>query len=247
MTKILHIETATHICSTCISEDERILAIRETDEPNSHSKILTVFISELLKELDIHVQALDALALSLGPGSYTGLRIGASVIKGLAYGSTLPVIGIDTLEVLTNRILSENNYRSPDLKTTDFLFRPMIDARRMEVYSALYNQTLQQLHPVEAIILDVDSFQEELEKQTILFFGDGAEKAREIIRHPNAIFLPEAHPSSAFMPSLAMREFRKRNFLNTAYFEPFYLKDFIATIPKNKVIPTQSRRGKSEA
>lgn len=244
MTRILHIESATQVCSVCISEDEDILVIRETHEPNSHSKLLTVYIEELLSELKIKVAELDAISVSLGPGSYTGLRIGASTAKGLAYGSDLPVIGLDTLQILANRMLQEPNLQDNKLNNEGFSMRPMIDARRMEVYTARYNQKLEILDKVNAVIIDENSFQPELQEQKTLFFGNGAAKCAEILDHPNALHVPDIEASSAYMPSLAMFKYIHQDFLNTAYFEPFYLKEFIATIPRNKVIPEQARRGK---
>lgn len=230
---ILHIETATHICSVCISRGEEILAIRETDEPNSHSRILTVYIEEILKETGKNLDDMDALALSLGPGSYTGLRIGASVIKGLAYGSGLPVIGLDTLQIMARGVMDEHLIPS-DQPDESLLLRPMIDARRMEAYTAPYSANCEQKGAVRALILEPETFMTELETHRVFFFGNGSDKARELISHPQAVFLPDRHPSSRFMPGLALKKLEQKTFLNTAYFEPFYLKDFIATIPKKK-------------
>jgi tRNA threonylcarbamoyladenosine biosynthesis protein TsaB len=242
MTKILHIESATQICSVCISHDEDILGMRETQDPNSHSKLLTVFIEQLLDELNLNIHDLDAVALSLGPGSYTGLRIGASSAKGLAYGSGIPVIGLDSLQIMANGILHSTDLIPKQISGSNFILRPMIDARRMEVYTAAYNQHLDQLDKVRAVIIDQSSFSKELEEQAVIFFGNGAEKCAEVIHHPNAIHLPDIESSSLFMPSLALQKFRAADFLDTAYFEPFYLKEFIATIPKNKVIPDQVKK-----
>jgi tRNA threonylcarbamoyladenosine biosynthesis protein TsaB len=242
MTKILHIESATQICSVCISHDTDILGMRETQDPNSHSKLLTVFIEQLLDELKLNIHDLDAIALSLGPGSYTGLRIGTSTAKGLAYGSGIPVIGLDSLQIMANRILHNTDLIPKRVSEGNFILRPMIDARRMEVYTAPYNQDLHQLDKVRAVIIDESSFSKELEEQPVIFFGNGAEKCAEVIHHSNAIYIPDIESSSLFMPSLAMKKFKANNFLNTAYFEPFYLKEFIATIPKNKVIPDQVKK-----
>ncbi|MEA1877828.1 MAG: tRNA (adenosine(37)-N6)-threonylcarbamoyltransferase complex dimerization subunit type 1 TsaB [Bacteroidota bacterium] len=241
--KILHIESATHICSVAVSQDLDILSHKESNEPNSHSKLLTVFIEEALQELQLRIKDLDAISVSVGPGSYTGLRIGVSTAKGLAYGAGIPVLPIDTLKILANRVykeilpgLSEKGDQSPWL-------RPMLDARRLEVYTALYDSNLQELDKVRAEIITEESFISELNNQTILFFGNGAEKCETLITHPNARFIKNIESSSVFMTTLALEKFKKKEFADTAYFEPFYLKDFIATLPRNKVIPNQPDRG----
>lgn len=246
MTKILNIESATQVCSVCVSQNNQIIALRETHKPNSHSKLLTVFIEELIQELDIRITDLDAISISLGPGSYTGLRIGASTAKGLAYGSGLPIIGLDTLQILANRILEEPEHLSDEVKESGFLLRPMIDARRMEVYTALYDKTLQTHKKVSAVVVEENSFAEELEMQNVVFFGNGADKCQEIIKHQNAVHLSNIEVSSVNMASLAIDHFKRQEFIDTAYFEPFYLKEFIATIPRNKVIPEQPRRRRSD-
>lgn len=239
MTRILHIETATRICSVCLSEGDQVIGTKESHEPNSHSRVLTIFIEDILKENGLKACELDALSVSLGPGSYTGLRIGASTVKGLAYGCNLPVIGLDTLSILAQRVLHEEGRMPSSFQGKAVRLRPMIDARRMEVYSSAFDQNLSVLDPVKALVVDEMTFVQEFNPHPFLFFGDGAEKCLPLIDHPNAFFIGGVESSSVYMIDLALASFRKKDFLNTAYFEPFYLKDFIATLPKNKMFPQQ--------
>jgi len=245
--RMLHIESATHICSVAVSQDQKVLVLKESNEPNSHSKILTIFIEEALQELQLRIKDLDAISVSIGPGSYTGLRIGVSTAKGLAYGARIPIIPIDTLKILANRVRLEilptisNKNRSGN-NTQSFSLRPMLDARRMEVYTALFDAHLKELEKVRAVVITEDTFISELNKQSVLFFGSGAEKCKEIISHPNARFIQGIDSSSAYMITLALDKFERKEFADTAYFEPYYLKDFIATLPRNKVIPNQPDR-----
>ncbi len=235
--KILHIETATHVCSVCISDDEQVLGLKESFEPNMHSTQLGVFIDTLLSDTQLQVAELDAIAVSLGPGSYTGLRIGVSTAKGLAYGANIPIIGIDTLQIIANAYLNNPGLQAHHLPDENIVLCPMIDARRMEVYTAQYDLSLKPLTQVEAVIVNHESFQTELGRNTLLFFGNGSSKCRTVIDHPQAHIIEGVHPSSKYMVSIAMAHYRASEFVDTAYFEPFYLKDFIATIPKKKVIP----------
>ncbi len=235
MTRLINIETATQVCSVSISRDHEILAIRESHEPNIHSRFLTTFIEEILQETQLHIADLDGITVSLGPGSYTGLRIGVSAAKGLAFGANLPIIGLNTLEILANAYLKTDYQANNHLPDGDLLLCPMIDARRMEVYTALYNIQLESIRPTEALIVDFDSFSRHLGKGPVVFFGNGSDKCRLLIDHPNAIFTDGIFPSSRFMTDLALSKFKKQDFVDTAYFEPFYLKDFIATLPKNKI------------
>ena len=218
MALILCIETSTKNCSVSISENGKIIdCIENQNDKYSHSEELTIFISELLKNNNIDFKDLDAVAISKGPGSYTGLRIGASTAKGLCYALDIPLLSISTLESMALEIAKENPGK---------IYCPMIDARRNEVYCMLINQK-EILTSVEAKIIKTDSFIEFLEFEEILFFGDGAEKCKKIIDHKNANFISDFFPSSKFMSSLAERSYKKKKFENIAYFEPFYLKDFI--------------------
>jgi tRNA threonylcarbamoyladenosine biosynthesis protein TsaB len=237
MALILNLETASPVCSVALSRDGQLLGFRESTEDKSHATRLTLFIQELLGEFHLAPDDLDAISLSMGPGSYTGLRIGASVAKGLAYGSVKPLIGIPTLKALANGFsLSHPTEMSVSVTANPVLLCPMLDARRLEVYAALYDSSLNEISQVEAVILGPRSFGNFLAKQTICFFGTGSTKAAEIINHPNARFFPGIELSAAFQPELAESLYHRREFLNTAYFEPHYLKEFIASIPRNKIL-----------
>jgi tRNA threonylcarbamoyladenosine biosynthesis protein TsaB len=236
MALILNLETASPVCSIALSRNGIPLSFRESTEDKSHATRMTVFIMELLKEAGIETDDLDAISLSIGPGSYTGLRIGTSVAKGLAYGSGIPVIGIPTLKALANGFSGGHaSVMTPTGTQTPILLCPMLDARRMEVYSAVYDTHLNEISPVEATILEPNSFHKLLEENTICFFGTGSIKAAEIIHHSNARFFPDLDLSASFQSELAEYLFNRSEFLDTAYFEPHYLKEFIASIPKNKV------------
>lgn len=236
MAKILNIETSTEVCSVTLAENGNTLFQKESTEGLNHSKLLTVFIQDLFKENNLELKAIDAVAVSKGPGSYTGLRIGVSVAKGLCYGLNIPLIGIgsiDSMGVWTAKNSSEYYTQSGD---EDLLYCPMIDARRMEVYTALYNANGESVLPVSAEIIDENSFSEYLKTNKVLFFGNGAEKCKEQITHKNALFLGPDKTSARFMQILSEIKYNNKEFEDVAYFEPFYLKDFVATIPKNKVL-----------
>ncbi len=231
MGKILSIETSTDVCSVAISEDGIVIAKQELFQPNSHSTHLTLLIQELFKTEGIHaMEGLDAIAVSAGPGSYTGLRIGVSVAKGICYALDIPLIAIDTLKILTRAaiIAPEND------NTEEYIYCPMLDARRMEVYTALHNSTFAILEETNAKIIDSDSFSEYLKEHKILFFGNGASKCKNDITHQNAFFLDDIVPLAANMSFLAEQKFVNSAFVDVAYFEPFYLKSFVATISKKK-------------
>jgi tRNA threonylcarbamoyladenosine biosynthesis protein TsaB len=230
MPRYLAIETATPVCSVALIEKDTVLSLQESTESNAHSKVLTVFIQEILEQFEWDVQDLDAIAVSKGPGSYTGLRIGVSAAKGLCYAGNVPLISINTLQSMACGIIQNKNV---ELKE-NFLLCPMIDARRMEVYSALYDVTGNEVRETEAEIIDAHSFSEHLEKGEVLFFGDGAEKCKEIISHPNAKFIEDFSVSAAHMAFQINTKFQKKQFEDVAYFEPFYLKDFIARAPRVK-------------
>jgi tRNA threonylcarbamoyladenosine biosynthesis protein TsaB len=236
MALILNLETASPVCSVSLSREGRVLGIRESTADKSHATRLTLFIQELLTVNHFTTGDLDAISLSMGPGSYTGLRIGASVAKGLAYGSDKPLIGIPTLKALANGFSLSHPEDIATAGTANPLLCPMLDARRMEVYCALYDTGLNEITPVEALILEAGSFSTVLETQVVCFFGTGSSKAAEIIRHPNARFFQGIELSAAFQSGLAESLYNRSDFLDTAYFEPHYLKEFIASIPKNKVL-----------
>lgn len=220
MAFILHIETSGPICSIALSENEKLLGYKETTEPQEHAGKVTLLIASALSEAGLKVEELDAIAVSKGPGSYTGLRIGVSAAKGLCYALDKPLIGVNSLQSLTKGI-----FESP-LAANISLFCPMIDARRMEVYSCLLDTSMNERSPVKAEIIDEHSYAEELKHEAILFFGTGALKCSNIITHPNALFDLSTSLSAKYMIQLAYDRFNKAQFENTAYFEPFYLKEF---------------------
>lgn len=232
MALILCIETSTNICSVALSENGQLLASLEEREANSHAALLTVLIERLMAQSSKTMSDLDAVAVSSGPGSYTGLRIGVSVAKGICYALHKPLIAIPSLQILAAGVaLSENTHDSD----TNTLICAMIDARRMEVYSALYDDKLTMVREIKAEIIDANSYAPELEKGAIVFAGNGSEKCKDVIQHHHALFLKGIHPLASQMSKLAFTAFEQEHFESVAYFEPFYLKDFVATIPKRKV------------
>ncbi|KAA6334164.1 tRNA threonylcarbamoyladenosine biosynthesis protein TsaB [termite gut metagenome] len=226
MSYILHIETSTNICSVAISEDGQNIFSKEDLQGPSHAVSLGVFTDEALSFVDSRAIMLDAVAVSCGPGSYTGLRIGVSMSKGICYGRDIPLIGIPTLEVLSVPVLLYQEL--PD----DALFCPMIDARRMEVYTAVYDRALNIQHQVSAEIVDENSYLDCLDRHLVYFFGNGMAKCREKITHPNARFIDDIYPLARMMFPLAEKAVAAGKYEDTAYFEPFYLKEFIASHPK---------------
>lgn len=230
MSLILNIETATEVCSASLTKNGELLALREDLQGQMHGKILTVFIVELFRESGLSVKQLDAVAVSMGPGSYTGLRIGVSVAKGIAYAGNLPLIALSTLQAMALGACEQIN---PD--NQDWLC-PMIDARRMEVYTALYDIKNQLLQNISAEIIDENSFGKILKERKIIFLGNGAGKCRQFIKSPNAVFVDDFYCSAKYMSKLSFDAFMKNEFVDTAYFEPYYLKDFIATIPGKGVL-----------
>ena len=218
---ILCIETSTNCCSAAITIDGEAQAIRANLTGANHASELPVFIEQLLSEARTNQWHIDAVALSQGPGSYTGLRIGTSVAKGLCYGMNIPLIPVDTLQILCVSIPS---YLLP---SSSHCLCPMLDARRMEVYTAMYHpNTLQQTTDIVAKVIDEQSFAEELSEQTIYFFGNGAEKCQSIITSPNAHFIANIHPQAQYMGKLAEKAI-SLDVKQMAYYEPFYLKDFV--------------------
>ena len=225
MPNILAIETSTATCSVALWSENKIIALKETSEQNAHSRLLTVMINDLFTENNFDINSLDAVAVSIGPGSYTGLRIGVSVTKGICFGLSIPVIAVDTLKALTKQYLFQN---TEEKKQTDIFLCPMLDAKRMEVYTSLYNTNLEEIIPVSAMVIDPSSFSDILVDKKIIFFGSGNEKCKNIISSQNAIFIDEIYPSANGVALLAVDLYKNKQFADTAYFEPFYLKDFIA-------------------
>lgn len=226
MSCILHIETSTTVCSVAVSEDGQNIFVKEDLKGPSHATLLGVFVDEALSFIDSHAIPLDAVAVSCGPGSYTGLRIGVSMAKGVCYGRNVPLIGLPTLGVLSVPVLLYHEL--PE----DALLCPMIDARRMEVYAVIYDRALNMKREISADIVDEDSYLEFLERHPVYFYGSGAAKCREKITHPNAHFIDDVHPLAKMMFPLAEKAMAAKDFKDVAYFEPFYLKEFVASMPK---------------
>lgn len=224
MACILHIETSTKVCSVAVSEDGKVIFEKADLEGPSHAVSCGVFVDEALSFAESHAIPLDAVAISEGPGSYTGLRIGCSMAKGVCYGRRVPLLSVSTLKLLCVPVLLFHE-ELPD----DCLFVPMIDARRMEVYAAVYDRALREVRGVQPDIVDADTYREYLDRGPVCFFGDGAMKCQSVIQHPNAIFLPGINPLAKYMHLLAERDLMQEKTVDVAYFEPFYLKEFVAT------------------
>jgi tRNA threonylcarbamoyladenosine biosynthesis protein TsaB len=234
MALILHIETATRICSVALSNNGSFLCMRESSAPNAHSSQVTLFIDEVLKEAGVPVTAIDAVAVSMGPGSYTGLRIGVAAAKGLCYALDRPLIAVETLAAMATG-LNDPTPLPPPIGGEGEYICPMLDAKRMEVYCAIYDRELHEVRPTEAVIVTEDSFAEYLHKGIVTFGGEGAEKCREVLEHhPNARFVSGFETSAKFMVPLAIERFSSGRFEDLAYFEPFYLKEFVAGKPRVK-------------
>lgn len=236
MANILLLETATEVCSVAVASGGKLLAWEEDVVGGRHSALLTVFVEKVLASAGMGPGALDAVCVSKGPGSYTGLRIGVSAAKGFCYALGIPLLAVSTLDALAARaaeIIGSNPDGGSD--SGEVLLCPMLDARRMEVYSALYDHRGTLLRDISAMIIGQDAFTEELYRGKVYFFGNGAAKCREVINHPNALFPNHVQASARFMSFLAQERYDRGEFENVPYFEPFYLKDFIATVPRNKV------------
>lgn len=227
MSCILNIETSTNVCSVALSQDGVCLYEDVNMEGPSHAQVLAGYVKDAVSFADSHAIPIDAIAISKGPGSYTGLRIGVSEAKGVAYGRDAKLLSVPTLKLLTVPILLGHE-ELPE----DALLCPMIDARRMEVYCALYDRALNEVVPTQALVIDSDSFKEYLDKQPIYFMGNGADKCVETIQHPNAHFIKNIVPRAKNMIPLAEMAMAKEQFEDIAYFEPFYLKEFVATKSK---------------
>lgn len=224
------------MCSVSIAKDGNVLSQRELIEEKSHAKKLTEFIDEMLKEQHLELKDLHAVAVSKGPGSYTGLRIGVSTAKGICYGANIPLLAIDTLTIICNQVLLKQDRETCTiLKNPSAIVCSMIDARRMEVYYALFNNLGVARTKPAAIILDQQTFIPLLEKGPVIFAGSGMYKCKNLLNHPNAIFIDHIYPSAVSMASQSFKAYQNKEMVNLAYFEPFYLKDFIGTKPKKKL------------
>lgn len=226
MALILNLETATTVCSVSLARDGHLLSFKELNGDYSHSENLTLFIEDVLKQADIKLSDVDAIAVSKGPGSYTGLRIGVSTAKGLCYSLNKPLIAISTLQHISLSVSEGPKFKGSNLNP---LFCPMLDARRMEVYCAMFDSLNNEIKSITAEIIDEHSFSDLLNNQVIYFFGDGAAKCKNVLSaNKNAIFIDDVFPSAKNMISLSEQAFVNKEFEDVAYFEPFYLKDFVA-------------------
>ncbi len=224
MTYILNIETATKNCSVSLAKDGKLIAWREVNTGSySHAEQLHVFIAEIMEELALSFDSLNAIAVSKGPGSYTGLRIGVSTAKGLAFAQNIPLISVATLHTLALQATGDYNY-----------IIPMLDARRMEVFTQVFDKNKQAISEITATIIGEDSFSKYLSKGKVLFLGDGAEKCKPVITHTNAFFVNDFFPSACAMHTLSYTKYLEKNIEDTAYFEPFYLKDFVGLKLKDR-------------
>ena len=228
---ILCLETATPVCSVALNENCCTIALRETEGQNAHSEKITNFIREVMETANIDYRLLDAVAVSKGPGSYTGLRIGVSTAKGICYAADLPLMAIDTLEAMAHGIKAK---LGSQIGENDLLI-PMIDARRMEVYAAVFDANLNKIEDTAARVIDENSFEDLLKDHHLWLFGDGAPKLKKVFENqPNISIVEGFRPSAAYMLPLAEKALRNHDFVDVAYFEPFYLKDFIAGKPHVK-------------
>lgn len=223
MSLILNIETSTTLCSVALAESGKVISFRETNEGYTHAENLHVFIKEVLEKANLSTKDLNAVAVGSGPGSYTGLRIGVSAAKGLAYALRIPLIALNTLQIMASAAIQE--------KKSDVLYCPMLDARRMEIYTAIFDNSLNVIKETTAKILpdDLGFFKT---GKPVCFFGDGMIKCKEVLRKiPDSIFIEDVVPSATALAGLSHKKFLNQSFEDTAYFEPFYLKDFLIKKP----------------
>lgn len=230
MSRIILIETSTSLCSTALVEDGKVVCERISDEPRAHASKTALFVSEMLSEKGLKVSDCDAVAVSKGPGSYTGLRVGVSTAKGLCFGAGIPMISVGTLDTLVWQALDGNM-----LPEGCRYIIPMIDARRMEVYTGIFTPDGKQVSPTVAQIIDGNSFKDQLAEGPVLFIGDGADKCKDTLTSPSAHFI-QCCPKAASMMHPALDALEAKQFEDVAYFEPFYLKEFITTVSKKKII-----------
>ncbi len=235
MERLILIETSTALCSVALAENGEVVSYKESSAPKAHASLTAVFIDEILKERDLTIADCNAVCVSMGPGSYTGLRVGVSTAKGLCFGAGIPLLAVGTLDTLVAQAAGLTP--DPGLELPAEGFRhiiPMIDARRMEVYTAAFTPDGQQLTETSPVIIDENSFASQLEEGPCLFIGDGAGKCSPVLTHPNACFL-QCHPKASAMLQPAIKAYRTGDFKDVAYFEPFYLKEFVATVSKKKL------------
>ena len=229
MACILHIETSTQVCSVAVSEDSHVIFQLEDHSGPNHAERLGSMVDEALSFTDNHAIPFDAVAVSCGPGSYTGLRIGVSMAKGICYGRNLKLIAVPTLELMCVPVLLR------EMVEENALLCPMIDARRMEVYAGIYDRALKEVRPVGADVVDAETYKQWLDERPVYFFGNGAAKCMETINHPHAHLIEGIEPLAKWMQPLAERRLLNGQTEDVAYFEPFYLKDYVAKMPKKLI------------
>ena len=235
MACILHIETSTNICSVAVSEDGQCIFDQKAEgEKGAGAERLGSMIDEALSFTDNHAIPFDAVSVSCGPGSYTGLRIGVSMAKGICYGRDLKLISVPTLELMCVPVLLRETVQEENA-----LLCPMLDARRMEVYAGLYDRSLMTIREVSADVVTEDTYRQYLDERPVYFFGNGAKKCMETINHPNAHFIDNIEPLAKGMQPLAEKRFLMEQFEDVAYFVPFYLKDFVAIKPKPLILKSE--------
>jgi len=228
MTIILSIETATPVCSVALHNENKLLGVYELHTEKSHSEQITVLIEQICKQNNISLKEISAVAVSKGPGSYTGLRIGTATAKGLCFALQKPLIAVNTLEGMIWQISA--------CVEPETLLCPMIDARRMEVYCLLANREKEIIEPTQALIVEPHSFEKYLSEKKIVFFGNGASKCKDILNHENAVFWENLYPSARSVGQIAWQKYQQSEFENLIYFEPFYLKDFVGVQPAKKML-----------
>ena len=230
MSCILNLDTSTDVCSVAVSEDGTCIYHQEDHSGPNHAVKLGVYVDEALSFADSHAIPVDAVAVGSGPGSYTGLRIGASMAKGICYGRDIPLIAVPTLELLCVPLLLGHQEIEDNA-----LLCPMIDARRMEVYAALYDRALRPVRETQADIVDENTYKEWLDERPVYFFGNGADKCKDVLTHPNAHLIEGVEPQAKWMYPLAEKRVALEQYEDVAYFVPFYLKDFVAKMPKKLI------------
>lgn len=227
MSCILHIDTSTDVCSVAVSDNGACIFEQEDHSGSNHAERLGTFVDEALSYVDNHAIPLDAVAVSSGPGSYTGLRIGVSMAKGVCYGRGVKLISVPTLSLLCVPVLLQER-----IEEENALLCPMLDARRMEVYAQVFDRSLKEIRPIHADVVDADTYREFLDKAPVYFFGNGAHKCKDAIDHPNARFIDGVEALAKNMLPLAEKRWADERFEDVAYFVPFYLKDFVAKQPR---------------
>lgn len=228
MALILSVETSTSVCSAALHDNGTLIADRENHVPQSAASQLAVLVRDVLQESGKQPAALDAIAVSAGPGSYTGLRIGVATAKGMCYALNIPLIAVNALEQMAHAVREK---KAP----AQAWLCPMLDARRMEVYTMMFDNEMNQVQPVQAKVIDANSFDDTLNKHKLAFFGNGSDKCREVIVDENAVFISGVYPSAAGMGRLAAQRYEQKLFEDTADYEPLYLKDFIVKKPKSQL------------